>query len=187
MRLFAERGVADVSVRQIAAAAGVSPSLVIHHFGSKEGLKRAADDRATAFLREFLAQLADPAASEASSLAAALAEGLEREQAMLGYLRRLLVDGGPSGDALFGDLLAATTAAMSAMTAAGVTRPTADEQARAAFLLVNDLAVVLLRERLAVALGADPLAGPGLERWTGAVMDVYSAGVFTAGQQPPQP
>lgn len=36
--LFEEHGFAGASVRQIAAAAGVDPSLVIRHFSSKEGL-----------------------------------------------------------------------------------------------------------------------------------------------------
>lgn len=36
--LFAERGYAAVSVREIAKAAGIDPSLVIRHFGSKEQL-----------------------------------------------------------------------------------------------------------------------------------------------------
>ena len=36
--LFEDHGFAGVSVRQIAAAAGVDPSLVIRHYGSKEGL-----------------------------------------------------------------------------------------------------------------------------------------------------
>lgn len=35
---FLERGYSGVSVRDIAAAAGVDPALVIRHFGSKEGL-----------------------------------------------------------------------------------------------------------------------------------------------------
>lgn len=37
-RLFAERGYAGVSVREIAKVAGVDPSLVIRHFESKEKL-----------------------------------------------------------------------------------------------------------------------------------------------------
>lgn len=37
-RLFAERGYASVSVRQIAKAAGSDPALVIRHFASKEKL-----------------------------------------------------------------------------------------------------------------------------------------------------
>ena len=43
LRLFAGRGPDAVTVRQIAAAAGVSPGLVIHHFGSKDGLREAVD------------------------------------------------------------------------------------------------------------------------------------------------
>src|SRR5271170_4597046 len=34
----------NVGLRAIAAAAGVSAALVIHHFGSKEGLRKACDD-----------------------------------------------------------------------------------------------------------------------------------------------
>lgn len=38
---FAEVGYARASLRSIATAAGVDPSLVVHYFGSKEGLFRA--------------------------------------------------------------------------------------------------------------------------------------------------
>lgn len=41
---FAARGFAAASVRSIAAAAGVDPSLVNHHFGSKQGLLVATMD-----------------------------------------------------------------------------------------------------------------------------------------------
>jgi AcrR family transcriptional regulator len=43
-RLFAERGFDGASVRAIAAAAGIDPSLVIRHFGSKEGLYLCTED-----------------------------------------------------------------------------------------------------------------------------------------------
>jgi AcrR family transcriptional regulator len=56
LRLFAAHGPDAVTVRQIAAAAGVSPALVVHHFGSKEGLREAVDQH----LRRLL--LADGAA-----------------------------------------------------------------------------------------------------------------------------
>jgi TetR/AcrR family transcriptional regulator, regulator of cefoperazone and chloramphenicol sensitivity len=36
-RLFAVPGPDAVTIWQIATAAGVSPALVVHHFGSKEG------------------------------------------------------------------------------------------------------------------------------------------------------
>src|SRR3954452_24098995 len=60
------------SVRAIAADAGISPGLVIHHFGSKEGLREVCDEHVLRLIREaetealtestpadWLAQLAD--------------------------------------------------------------------------------------------------------------------------------
>lgn len=178
MKLFAERGVADVTVRQIAAAAGVSPSLVIHHYRSKEGLKQAADERATALVRAFIKQLTDPASHDATSLTELFADGLDQEPDLPAYLRRLLVDGGPTAEALFRTMFDATVTGMAALTAAGLARPTADERLRAAFLLANDLALVMLRDQLQTVLGIDPLSRPGITRWAGQVLDVYSAGVY---------
>jgi TetR/AcrR family transcriptional regulator, regulator of cefoperazone and chloramphenicol sensitivity len=48
---------------------------------------------------------------------------------------------------------------------------------RAAFLLVNDLAVLLLRDRLAEVLGVDPLSRAGMARWGREVLTVYAAGL----------
>ena len=44
MKLFAAEGVAASSLRAVARAAGVSPGLIVHHFGSKQGLIRAVDE-----------------------------------------------------------------------------------------------------------------------------------------------
>ncbi|WP_406206370.1 helix-turn-helix domain-containing protein [Streptomyces sp. NBC_01017] len=44
LRLFADRGPESVTGRQIAEAAGVSSGLVVHHFGSKGGLRREVDE-----------------------------------------------------------------------------------------------------------------------------------------------
>lgn len=44
MEMFGESGVDKTTIRQIASRAGVSPGLVIHHFGSKNGLREAVDD-----------------------------------------------------------------------------------------------------------------------------------------------
>lgn len=46
--LFAEKGFAGVSVRQICAAAGTSMNMIHHYFGNKEGLLTAIADRFSA-------------------------------------------------------------------------------------------------------------------------------------------
>src|SRR5665811_813501 len=43
IRLFAEHGVEETAILDIAKEAGVSGGLIRHHFGSKEGLRVACD------------------------------------------------------------------------------------------------------------------------------------------------
>ncbi len=181
MRLFAERGVAAVSVRDIAVAAGVSPSLVIHHYKSKEGLKAAADERAIATLTDLLGELTEgqPLEAAAASLGAKFAAHLREQPVLPAYIRRMLVDGGPSGAVLFRSLFDASLAAVGEMEASGLLRPAPDAPARAVFLLVNDIIPLILREQIADVLGVDPLSVPGMARWSAAVADVYAEALFT--------
>ncbi|MFV9455338.1 TetR/AcrR family transcriptional regulator [Rhodococcus sp. NM-2] len=178
--LFADRGVAGVSIRDVAAAAGVSSSLVMHHFKSKDGLKAAVDARVSTTMIELLAEFGRGAESGASpsSLATAMAEMLDTDPQLPGYLRRLLIDGGPTAHELFRALFDATVDSLSGLEAAGVARPAADPAVRAAFLLVNDLAVILLRDQVQAVLGVDPIRPTGLRRWSQTLMDTYSRGVF---------
>lgn len=180
MRLFADRGAAAVSVRDIAAEAGVSPSLVIHHYGSKNGLKAAVDAHVTAFFTEFVTEFIGASADElmAASTSTTLAERIGNGP-VLAYLRRLLVDGGPAAAALFGALYDMSLDTTSKFEDAGIMRCSSDDRTRAAVLLANDLAVVLLREQITAVLGTDPLSGDGLVQWSQTVMDVYMNGVLS--------
>ena len=58
-RLFAQRGFGNVSVREIAAEAGVNHGLVHRHFGSKEGLVTAVFIRLSSGLDRALGKDAD--------------------------------------------------------------------------------------------------------------------------------
>ncbi len=59
MTLFAARGPASVSVRDIAAAAGVNHALVHRHFGSKQAVLRAVLERAAHELAAVAATITD--------------------------------------------------------------------------------------------------------------------------------
>ena len=178
MELFAEHGSA-VTVRRIADAANVSPALVLHHYRSKRGLREALDARAAAFVEEMLAEMgrvADPGGG--ASLAQLLVAEFERQPALVDYIRRLLLEGGPAGDALFGRLLDSTVKGMRNLVTAGIVREAGDERIRSAFLLANDLAMMLLHRQLQATIGVDPLSREGIERWTASVLEVYGGGLF---------
>jgi AcrR family transcriptional regulator len=187
LRLFAERGPDAVTVREIAAQAGVSPALVVHHFGTKDGLRaevdafaaRAFDAIFEGLPTEELAELLAGGAAT-GSLAEAFARGFPPGSPLPAYLRRLLLANDPAGAALFGRWFAATRDLLDALVEMGVARPSEDPDVRAAFFLVNDLALILLRNPIAVAIGADPLTPQGIERWAREATVVYAEGAFSA-------
>jgi len=187
LRLFAERGHDAVTVREIATAAGVSPGLVVHHFGSKDGLRAAVDAHAAESFDAIFAELdgedlADMLArgEATTSVAEAFARAFPHGSPLPAYLRRLLLTDDPAGAALFGRWYAATRRVLDAMVDLGVAAPTEDPAVRAAFLLANDLAVILLRNQIATAIGDDPLTPAGLDRWARDVTAVYIGGAFAA-------
>ncbi|MGH2511343.1 MAG: TetR/AcrR family transcriptional regulator [Candidatus Limnocylindrales bacterium] len=187
LRLFADRGPDAVTVREIATQAGVSPALVLHHFGSKDGLRAEVDAFAgQAFDAIFQAMPTDKVVellaggAAAGSLAEAFARGFPHGSPLPAYLGRLLLTHDPAGAALFGRWYATTRRLLDVMVEAGVARPSEDPAVRAAFFLVNDLALILLRTQIAMAIGADPLTPEGIDRWAREASIVYAEGAFRA-------
>ncbi|WP_399888846.1 TetR/AcrR family transcriptional regulator [Streptomyces sp. BBFR51] len=185
--LFAAHGPDSVTVRQIATAAGVSPGLVVHHFGSKDGLRQEVDQYVVAVFEAMLGELtgedgteAFDSGTEAGSLSAAFTRHLPAGSPLPGYLRRLLLTDSDAGRLLFGRLYELSRTALDELTAAGLAAPGRDPAARAAVLLANDLAVFLLRDRIGEVLGTDPLSADGMSRWAPEVLDIYAGGLNAA-------
>lgn len=87
---------------------------------------------------------------------------------------------------LFRRSFALSVRTLEALVAAGLAAPGADPAVRAAFLLSNDLAVLLLREQLTEALGTDPPSGAGMVRWDREMLVIYGGGLL-ASPPPPDP
>lgn len=183
LRLFAERGPDAVTMRDIASAARVSPALLVRHYGSKEGLVEAVDTHVVASLEALLAEMTTRTATSgldpdtAPGMLDGLATHLPPDSAIPAYLSRMLIGGGPAGSALFARLYRVSRDTLEAMTTAGTATTGRDPDVRAAFLLVNDLAVLTLRPRLAEVLGVDPLSADGITRWAGEVFAIYRDGL----------
>ncbi|GAA3118232.1 hypothetical protein GCM10010466_06480 [Planomonospora alba] len=180
LELFAARGPDAVTVRRIASAAGVSPGLVIHHFGSKEGLRAAVDEHVAAVFDGLLSRAADGDldTADGASFAEALLRELPPGSPVPGYLRRLLLSGDPAGTRVFRRWMEAGRATLEVLAARGVLDPGRDPEVRTAFVVAGDLMLLLLREQLADSLGVDPLSPEGAARWAEEVMSIYRDGLF---------
>lgn len=183
LRLFAEHGPDAVTMRDIAGAAGVSPALLVRHYGSKDGLVEAVDNHVIGTLEVLLTEVTKQTGdvglgpSAVPSMLDGLAAHLPPGSAIPAYLSRLLITGGAVGSALFAQLYQISTNALDAMIATGIASAGQDPAVRAAFLLVNDLAVLTLRGHLAEVLGVDPLSDAGMKRWAGEVFTIYRDGL----------
>ncbi|HLR98607.1 TetR/AcrR family transcriptional regulator [Mycolicibacillus parakoreensis] len=183
LRLFAELGPDGVSMRDIATAAGVSPALLVRHYGSKDGLVEAVDSHVVLTLETLLADMTDATSAAGLSESAlpglldGLAARLPPHSPIPSYLTRTLITGGQVGSTLFRRLYDISKDALDAMVTAGIASTGADPVVRAAFLLVNDLAVLALRARLAELLDVDPLSAEGARRWSAQVFAIYREGL----------
>ncbi len=124
-----------VGLRAIAQAAGVSAALVIHHFGSRDGLLQACDDYIIEQIRESKSESlrsADP-----SSWFAQMAE-IQTYAPMMAYLVRSMQSGGALAKAFWQRMLDNAEEYLEEGVRAGTLKPSRDPKARAKFLSINN-------------------------------------------------
>ncbi|XVQ14629.1 TetR/AcrR family transcriptional regulator [Spirillospora sp. CA-255316] len=173
---FATHGVRGTTIRGVAAAAGVSPGLVQHHFGSKEKLRQACDEYAMEALRTTKQEALKGGMGDPGFLSFAMQTGLPIQR----YLARALVDGSPGAAALF-DEAVAVTKAMLEDPGLGLNKPqTSDLHAYSAAMVAMSFGAIVLHEHLSRALGANTLTDEGYPRLGLAMIEVYTDNVVSA-------
>jgi AcrR family transcriptional regulator len=179
--LFARDGVAATGVRAVAEEAGVSLGLVNHHFGSKEGLRRACDEYIVSAIREakMAAVTAGPGLDPVGALRQTAA-GVP----MMKYLARVLIEGSPTVSALVDDLVADATEYLAKGVEAGMLKPSDHSDARAAVLTIWSLGALVLHEHvnrlLDVDLTAENLVDqPGITNYFAPAIELYTDGLVT--------
>lgn len=177
--LFGRDGYANTSVRAIAAEAGVSPGLVIHHFGSKDALRLACDEHIVAEIFGRSDELSIEASSDAlaTTMRRWLAD-LETHRVALDYLARMLTDGSALGDQLFDNLVDRTEKMIGDEVTAGRMLASSDPRMTAVLIATQSLVPLLLERHLARALGAGALTAALIERMTVPTLELYTHGLY---------
>ncbi|MEV6966169.1 TetR family transcriptional regulator [Hamadaea sp. NPDC051192] len=173
IRLFADRGIAGASVRDIAQEAGVSSGLLRHHFGSKEALRDTCDEyakeRTDRFREEvFGGKLADPGFLVSHSPEMRL---LQR------YLVQSMKDGSPASSALFDKMV---DMAEEWVAKTGV--ETRDQRAYAAVICAMQLGVFLLSDQISRVLGTDLDTTEGYVRLNHGFVDAAANAMLSPEQ-----
>lgn len=166
LRQFAERGFAATTIRDVAAAAGVSAALVRHHFGSKDGLREACDTHA-------LAAYIDIATRGVTR--GELPDGHhvgQEDSWLVRYLALALVEDSPAATAIFEALVAVTEGHLRTREGG-----TADVRAQAVVLTAMRLGVTVLHRHVGQALNTDVFSEEGVARVSLATLDLLAPGL----------
>jgi TetR/AcrR family transcriptional regulator, regulator of cefoperazone and chloramphenicol sensitivity len=179
MELFAAHGVTATSLRAVARAAGVSPGLVIHHFGSKDGLVRAVDQALVTRINLALSEV--PIEGSGAELIARRAEVLaallRSHPAMCDYIARALSERTAAGADLFHRMFVYGTRD-ERLIAAGALRGDTDPFWRAMHQVILVVAPLLLRPLIERELGGELLEEGNFDRWMSATTDLLQHGLY---------
>ncbi|MGN2639630.1 TetR family transcriptional regulator [Nocardia takedensis] len=177
--VFGEHGF-RIGVRAIAAAAGVSPGLVNHHFGSKDGLRAACDERVLEIIRiEKSKAISTPGPA---GMLDALAE-IEVYAPVVAYVLRSFQAGGTLAAALLEHMIDDAENYMQDAVAAGTLKPSRDPAARARYIVLCHVGAMNLFIQLR-APGAGKLDHRAVIRELAEVttfpaLELYTQGMLT--------
>lgn len=182
LRLFGERGIEATSLREVARGADVSPALVVHHFGGKEGLVAAVDEAA---LRAFGTAYAAEAEGETLAGPGLLRRRAEQTARVMrehpevcAYLGRALVEGTAGSSRLFRLTIESGREEIDDLAERGALREDADRlwaTLQHFFLIWAPLSFMPLLDGV---LGAPLLDEGNVERWVGANVELLERGLY---------
>ena len=174
---IAEHGITETTARKVAAIAGVSPALVIHHFDSMDGLRAACDEYVATTIRDFK----EKTLSSGPSLDVLAALRDAPNEPLVGYLAQILADDTPAVARLVDDLVDDAERYIQQGVESGLLRPAKDPRGRAVVLTLWNLGSLVLHQHVERLLGfdlTDPagLTSPTASAYIGPVYEIYGEG-----------
>ena len=189
LALFAEHGYDGTTVRAIAGAAGVSPGLVIHHYGSKAGLREAIDAEVVEIISSFIDDHL-PAGATVDEVFEAPEAGFRElftTRPELGaYIRRLFFDGDEAGLEILRHFMGISRKLSAAFEERGWMRQAPDPEMRDLQLIIIEMGPVLFYPLLAAYFEQPPLTEEIHQRWVASEFDVFMNGLFTPDAPRPE-
>ncbi|WP_210603513.1 TetR/AcrR family transcriptional regulator [Brevibacterium oceani] len=178
---FARNGFTKTTIRSIAAAAEVSPGLVIHHFGSKDGLRSACDDHVFDLITSAKARNAGYAAMAVQMMFSdpELATAVD-------YLVKSLLDPSEHGQRYFDHYVDLVESYITDGFVGYTFRQSEDSRGQAATIAVMALAPSLLEHRLHSVFGTDDTTSM-MTRLAPHLLDLYLHGALESVPEDSQP
>ncbi|MFF4415728.1 TetR family transcriptional regulator [Streptosporangium sp. NPDC001559] len=173
---LARDGFQKTNLSVIAATAGVSPGLVIHHFGSKEKLRSVCDDH----VLRILVQRADNARpSGMQDLFREYLSNPEEYRLQMRYMLRAIEEDTPAAATFVDTLVEESEEILRAGIADGSMRPSSDVRALAVLSVLNSVATLTMPPPLARALGYERFGPDVLRRLALPTLELYTHGLLT--------
>lgn len=173
IELFARDGFAKTNLRAIAAAAGVSAGLVIHHFGSKDGLRAACDE----FVLEVLTRRGREA-GQPDLLREYLADP-DGYLVQVQYMTRAMAADSPAAQAFVERIVDEAATVHRAGVEAGSMRESSDPRALAVLNVLISLGTLTMPPALARTLGQEKFGPDVLRRLAKPTLELYTHGLYT--------
>lgn len=176
---FPRDGFEGATVRAIAEDAGVSPALVVHHYGSKEGLRRACDAYVVERIRTVKGEVIE---SDSLTDPSAIAGGFQIAEPLMRYLGWALATGSDAAASLFDELVDESVRLTRLAEEHGAMVAGPDVETRAAVMLSMQMGALVLQEHLRRYLDIDPLSVEGVMAISRATLEIFSGAMFAPGQ-----
>lgn len=172
----------QASLRAIALEAGVSPALIVHHFGSKEALRKACDEYTMEVITATKLESAGENGPE--NMLAHLAQ-LEEFAPVASYAVASLAAGGELAQTLIDQMEEMTLQTLETGIETGTMKPSYDLRGRARYMTLSSLGLLMLSYRI----HSDNMPGEMVdlkevflqlsEEIVGPSLEIYTEGLFT--------
>ena len=152
VNVLAREGFAATSLRMIAIEAGVSPALLVHHFGSRQGLIEQAINKT---LGEWLETKDDLTAIGLTEALRQWPQVAEDGQTKLQFFRQLMIAGGKPAQHLFERMAAEAKVRLEQFAQLGFTEKLSDIESASVLMASYALAPLIMGDQIKKVLGGD--------------------------------